>query len=341
MLQAVADLYRAAFTGLVLATVARRGTAPAAELVFTVFRRQQQERFLPGLRKLGLDGLPDAVAAARYHYLSNRIGGVSVEYMEEGPRKAWIRYRPPRWLWWGTAVCGIPGEVSRAMLRGWHAHNGISLGNPRLGFVCTQQVADGQPSLEGYYLEHDRPLEPEERLRFARGELGPRFDPAQAPWVPSLEWPEQRLRKAHRNYAMEYLRTALPAAVDLFGPMEGGALAALALRQVGMQFHHELAEAARISSSEPAAALDLLRAVFEAQGDVVEMRGGDLVQHGWALMRASAPVAPAVFHAWKALFEGIVAAHDPRLGLSVRRGAESNRDTTVWTLHEGIEPGQA
>ena len=31
----------------------RRGTADAAEFVFRVFRRQQQERFLPGLDKSG------------------------------------------------------------------------------------------------------------------------------------------------------------------------------------------------------------------------------------------------------------------------------------------------
>ena len=49
----VADLYHAYFTGLILTVVTRRGTAEAAEFVFRVFRRQQQERFLPGLEKLG------------------------------------------------------------------------------------------------------------------------------------------------------------------------------------------------------------------------------------------------------------------------------------------------
>src|SRR5260370_30802861 len=47
--RAVADLYHAYFTGLILTVVTRRGTADAAEFVFRVFRRQQQERFLPGL----------------------------------------------------------------------------------------------------------------------------------------------------------------------------------------------------------------------------------------------------------------------------------------------------
>ena len=59
----VADLYHAYFTGLILLVVTRRGTADAAEFVFRVFRRQQQERFLPGLAKLGLSQLPPAVAA--------------------------------------------------------------------------------------------------------------------------------------------------------------------------------------------------------------------------------------------------------------------------------------
>src|SRR3712207_8078819 len=144
--------------------------------------------------KLGLEGLPHAVAAAQYHYLSNRIGGVSVEYVRESDRKAWIRYPPPRWLWHGTAVCAVPGEVSRAMLLGWHAQNGVSLGNPRLGFVCTKQAADGQPGLEGYYLEHDRDLAPEERLRFARHEDAPDFDPGAAPWVAASDWPGERFQ---------------------------------------------------------------------------------------------------------------------------------------------------
>jgi len=33
--------------------------------------------------------------------------------MYETDRKAWIRYPPPRWIWKGTAICGVPGEVSR------------------------------------------------------------------------------------------------------------------------------------------------------------------------------------------------------------------------------------
>src|SRR6202158_1787045 len=171
--RSVAELYHAYFTGLVLTVVTRRGTTDAAEFVFRVFRRQQQERFLPGLEKLGLSHLPPAVAAAQYHYLSNWIDGVSVEYMYETDRKAWIRYPPPRWIWRGTAICGVPGEVSRAMLRGWHANNGVALCNLQLGFVGTKQSVDGQDGLEGYYREYDQPLELDQRLVCARHLQGP------------------------------------------------------------------------------------------------------------------------------------------------------------------------
>ena len=93
---AVANWYHAMFTGAILRTIVQRNTADAAALMFRVFRRQHHERFLPGLEKLGLRGLPDAVAAASYHYLSNRIGGVRVEFMRESDRKAWVRFPPPR-----------------------------------------------------------------------------------------------------------------------------------------------------------------------------------------------------------------------------------------------------
>lgn len=114
--QLVAEVHHAWITGLVLTLVARKDAATAEEFVFRLFRRQHLERFLPGIKKFGLSGLPHPIAAARYHYFSNQLGGVKVEYLEESVRKAWIRYPPPRWMWEGTAICGVPSEVNRAML---------------------------------------------------------------------------------------------------------------------------------------------------------------------------------------------------------------------------------
>lgn len=335
---AVHEWYHSLFTGIVLFLVSRKGTDIAARTVYEVFARQRQNRFVDGLKRLGIDQLPPAVAAAQYHYLSNNIGGVSVEYIPESDRKAWIRYRAPRWIWAGTALCGVPTEVSRAMLLGWHAQNGVSLGNPRLGFVCTKQTTDGQSSLEGYYYEYDDAIADHDRLRFARHEDGPPFDPARAPTLPDSTWPAERVMKARRNYAMEYVRTLLPAAVDVLGPGEASGLLTVAARMVALQHYHQAYRG--LLGAEPDGTADgFLRfavALGRAQGDHIEVGDEDgdaatLHQKGWRLY-PEANVHDAVFEIWNALLEGAAAAHDPRLALEVARRDLAPSPEFAWRL---------
>jgi hypothetical protein len=334
--EAVADLYHAYLTGLILSAVTRRGEAAAADLVFATFRRQHLEKFLPGLAKLGLTHLPHAVACAQYHYLSNQLGGVKVEYMYESDRKAWVRYVPPRWIFENTAICAVPSAVSRAMLRGWHAHNGVTLGNPRLGFVCTKQTTDGQAGLEGYYLEYDRDLAPEERLRFSPGEDGPDFDPTAAPAVDAATWPRDRRQKAYRNYAMEYVRTILPAAMARLGPADGGALGRLTGRLIGMQYHDRIARRLGVEGRGTLAFADLFGQLARAQGDDAEVRpDGDaaiVTQRTWRLMRGVGPQPPEVFDAWNGLWEGALAVHDRRLRLEVVGRMDLGDRAYTWRI---------
>ena len=93
-IDALSDLFHRYLTGLILAMVVELGEGRAADVMKGLFRRQQEERFLPGLKKLGLSDEPDAVACAKYHFLSNHVGGVSVAYIAESDTKAWIRYLP-------------------------------------------------------------------------------------------------------------------------------------------------------------------------------------------------------------------------------------------------------
>jgi hypothetical protein len=337
--RAVANLYHAFFTGLILTVVTRKGSATAEEFVFRVFRRQQEERFLAGLDKLGLSKLPPAVAAAQYHYLSNWIGGVHVEYMHESDRKAWIRYPPPRWIWQGTAICGIPMEVSRAMLRGWHANNGVALNNLKLGFVCTRQTVDVQDGLEGYYYEYDRDLAVDERLVFARHLEAPLFDAARAPALPVDAWPKPRLEKAYRNYAMEYVRSAAPVLVQLLGPEDAGHLLHRTGKLIGMQFFPETASAfsAMAQPVGPAALSAFLCDVLAAQDDPAEVteQGGAfaVTQRGWRLMGDVADYHPACGEVLVGLLEGLAAGAGRTSNLTTAVPPDGRAaGAFVWTI---------
>jgi hypothetical protein len=335
-MQAVARLYHATFTGLILTLVTRRSASDAAEWVFRVFRHQHHEKFLSSFAKLGLTGMPDAVACAAYHYLSNSVGGVSVEFMRESDRKAWVNFVPPRWIYPSASICGVPSEVSRAILRGWYAQNGVSLGNPRLGFVCTAQTTDGQHGLSGYFLEHDHELSPEERLQFRPGELAPPFDPGAAPILPTDEWPAERLAKAERNYAMEYIRTGLPRLAELFGPAEAAHLGRVTGQLIGAQLYRECATLLGVgsSSAEDFARFMVQLAAGEGDSANISNDGSAVLVHrsSWRLMRGLGPFSPAIFDGWNGLLEGALAVHDRFLVLEMLSRLDYGDEAFVWRI---------
>jgi hypothetical protein len=343
--RAVGTLYNALMTALVLGLVTRRGEDTAREYVFRHFRRQHLEKFLPGLRKLGLADEPAAPACALYHFHSNALGGVKTGYLRESDKKAWVRYPPPRWIWRGTAIAAIPHSVSAAMLHGWHGHNGVSLGNDRLGFVCTGMTVDGMPGLEGYYIEHDRPLKADERVRFAYGEERmPAIDWSKQPRLPTENWPQERLLRTSRSYAVEYLRTMLPTLQDLLGPADARLELGRVARLVGLQFHEETARdlglPTDVERGDTESARDFARwlsAVLRAEGEEVEtLDHGDhqLVRiDGWRAARDLALADPlAAFDSWNELWVGAAAAHDRFLGVETLRRLDEHGWSISWRI---------
>ena len=306
--EALAELYHRYLTGLLLGMVTRIGTGPAAEVVFRTFRNQHLEAFLPGLEKLGLTDEPDAVACAKYHVLSNALGGVRVEWIPESDTKSWVRYLPPRWVFDGTAVCGIPSELSRAMLRGWHGHNGVSLGNDRLGFVATSQTTDGQPGLVGYYIEESAPLQPEDRVRFRPGER----PPGPAAELPTPSWDPVRLAKVNRNYAMNYIHTIRPAMTSVLGPADTRSVAVVVGHQIGMQFHPAVMDLVGADGSFA----DRLGRLLSGHGTPAQVeRPGEhhrVRLDRWRLFDPDSTHA-VVFEGWNALWEGLAVMEDVRL----------------------------
>jgi hypothetical protein len=343
--RAVGTLYNALMTALVLGLMSRRGENTAREYVFRHFRRQHLEKFLPGLQKLGLASEPHAVACALYHYHSNALGGVKTGYLRESDAKAWVRYPPPRWIWRGTAIAAVPHAVSAAMLHGWHGHNGVSLGNPGLGFVCTGMTVDGMPGLEGYYFDYGRPLAEHERVRFAYGkEEMPRIDWASQPELATDNWPEERRQRTFRAYAVEYLRTMLPTLQEQLGPADAEAELGRVARLVGLQFHEETAREldlpTDVERGDLASARDFARwlsAILAAEGEEIEVSEADGVvsirQAGWRAAQGLPLADPLkAFDAWNQLWLGAAAAHDRFLRVDTSRSFDAKGWRVDWTI---------
>lgn len=334
--EAQARLHHQWFLGLQLMVAVEEGREVVGDWMFRLFRRQHQDKFLASFEKLGLSGLPHAVACAKYHVLSNGVGGVRVEYMEESDRKAWVRFRYPRWMYDGPAICGIPVEASRGFLRGWYAQNGVSLGNPRLGYVCVSEDLTGQFGLCGYFKEHDRDLAPDERLRFAPDEVPPPFDEAAQPSPPEELWSAERLAKASRNYAMEYCRNGMRELAGVIGRARAEEIGRRSARLTGLQQWRGMAEALACEDGDAVEAARFLALAFGGMGDAasVEAQGAGAVvrQDGLRIVRGiEGEDRETLLAAWIELWRGAVASHRAFIDVEV----EAEGDGLAWRLTPG------
>lgn len=328
-IDAQAHLHHQYFLGLQLMVAVEEGREVVGDWMFRLFRRQHEEKFLSSFQKLGLDGLPHAVACAKYHVLSNGVGGVGVEYMEESDRKAWVRFRYPRWMYDGPAICGIPVEASRGFLRGWYAQNGVTLQNPRLGYVCVSEDLTGQFGLCGYFQEYDHDLAPEERLRFAPDDVPPPYDPAAQPSPPDEQWSEERLAKAARNYAMEYCRNGIRELVSVIGADRALDIGKRAARLTGLQQYRRMAEALDCVDGDAEDARDFLAHAFAGMGDETAVEDGVLHHSGLRIIRGMEGEAQAhMLACWTEIWRGAVASHRAFIDVSVTEEG----DALLWRL---------
>ena len=336
-IQAQADLHHQYFLGLQLMVAVEESKQTVFDWMFRLFRKQHEEKFLSSFSKLGLDGLPDAVACAKYHVLSNGMGGVAVEYMPESDTKAWVRFRYPRWMYAGPAICGIPMEAGRGFLHGWYAQNGVSLENPRLGFVCVSEDVTGQFGLCGYFKEYDRDLSPDERLIFAPDERTPLYDAEAQPAPPQSEWNELRLLKANRNYAVEYIRNGIAALIEVVGEARAEALAARAARLTGLQHYSVMAAATGAVDGGVEDAARFLVRMFSGMGDkatVIDqsIAEAEILHEGYRVGRdMSGPARSVLFKSWAALWQGAISSHRAPMSLTSEL-ADKDETTVRWTV---------
>ncbi len=335
-IKAQAELHHAYFLGLQLMVSSRKGPEVMEEWMFRLFRRQHLDKFLSSFQKLDLQGEPDAVACAKYHVLSNAIGGVAVEYMEESDKKAWVRFRYPRWMYDGPALCGVPVGVGRGFMRGWYAHNGVSLENPRLGYVCVSEDLTGEFGFCGYFKEYDHDLEDDERLQFAKGELPPPYNPDHQPSPPITEWSEDRLEKANRNYAMEYVRNGLVQLSTIIGDAETQELGALSARLIGLQYYPKIAAIVGATDGTVEDARDFLISMMNGMGDKTTLLANSNEKHagfehsGLRIVRGLEGASRAlIMNCWRELWLGCVRSHREMLTLEMQ---QINEDKLLWQV---------
>lgn len=252
------------FSALTAIVFREKGEQAVNDVWYRALSGHQGDRYLEGLHKLGIENDPPAVAAAKYHYFTNIIGGLDMEYVEESKRKVWIRYRAPMWMYSGVALIAMPASIRRTVFRGWHPMNGRYMGCDALGYVGTKFSMEGDPYDEGYFIEHDQPLSDDEILRYEVVRHTPEFDPDSAPKLDPELWPEARILKARPKFSAGYIQATVDAMYWPYGAFATHQLIAAAMRMLAIQQTPDLAKLSCTSGTNAAAVTEfhaeLLRA---------------------------------------------------------------------------------
>ncbi len=213
-------------------------------------------------------------------------------------------------------------------MRGWHAHNGVSLNNPRLGFVCTAMTTDGAPGLEGYYREFDHDLTEDQRLQFAPDETCPPIDPVSMPILDATSWPAQRQAKANLNYAMEYVRNAFVILESLLGVERAMLIGGICARQIGMHNADSLATAFDCSLTGHQSFCELLAAMLSEDGSQVDASATELTLTDWRFQPID-QLTDASVQIFTEALRGMLSVRDRFASLDYRR----EQRTIVWTVN--------
>jgi hypothetical protein len=338
--------YNTVFTAVTFSMIRSFGHDAAYDAHERLLHHHQRHFFLDGLHKLGLDReRSDAVRCAKYHCMSNALGGLRTRYGVESDDKAWLFYYPqPAGNGWPG-----PGQVIHtrqnmvADYAGWHANNGELLGNDGLVFVATHFIAEGDPYDGGYFLDVGEPVPAGQRARVATGEQPPEEMPFAATELDPDEWPQERLARAFRKYAVTWAADRAWNCLHSFGE-PGIATVSRGLTVTIYQWLPRLLAAFPAGGEEPSATeqfvsvLTGVHRIGTMPSDVV--RDGDLmrIEFGRGLFDfvAGDPNAGEKRAGEQALAEawGSVARHfDSKLELQIEPGG------LVWLLSRSAKSG--
>lgn len=261
------------FSALTVATYSVEGEPAVHQLWRLLLSSQRDGKYVEGLAKLGISpDEPLAVKAAKYHYFSNIIGGLDMEYVEESDRRVWIRYRTPMWTYGGLTLIAMPERLRRTIFGVWHPRDGILMGTKRLAFVATKFSLEGDPYDECYWEEVDRDLSPEEMMRYQVAVRTPEFDPHRAPHLDPDLWPEARILRARHKFSEGYVKATVDGLYTMFGVLTTHQIIQKAMRKMAVQITPELAALARVQDRSVSGVVRLHELLLRATRRHVEVR---------------------------------------------------------------------
>jgi hypothetical protein len=265
-------LWGRTFAGLMAVVYRLKGETALHDAWFQTLRTHQDVKFVSGLHKLGIkDDEPPAVKACKYHYFTNIIGGLAMEYIEESPKKCWIRYLAPMWTYSGLAMLAMPPHVRRNMGAAWHARNGDLMGCDRLQYVRTKTITEGEPYDEGYWVEHDHPVPPDQRFLLKTEIRTPEFDPAKAPSLDPVLWPEERKLRARAKFSGGYVSRAINVLLSMYGVEYGSYIISQTMRCLAIQYIHELKADLNLEGSDARSVALLFAGILRATRQEFEL----------------------------------------------------------------------
>ena len=134
---------------------------------------------------------------------------------------------------------------------------------------------------------------------------------------------------------MEYVKTAAPVMVQLFGPEDAGYLLHLTGKLIGMQYFDEIARAFLVTRGGVKEFAAFLRVLFDSQDDVAEFSefagGFEVRQQSWKLMEDVGDYSPACSKVLEGLFEGLAAGCGRHIPVHLKP-AKSGKPPFVWSI---------
>ncbi len=252
----------------------RWGIDRTEALEFYFLRKHQETHFLDGLAKLGLSDEQPHIASAKYHVLSNLIGGLDMGYRLDGQGRAWVFYFPPSpfassSMLASPGILAVPTRVILAGMRAWHANNGVLLGEPRLRFTVTSMLSEQGAFDAGYFDLAEGPVSEDERLRIM---LGAESAVPGPPPALADGWPQSRMDIALQKYSAQYAMGGLAQIALRSSLEEATEIARRSFTTVFVSWSRLLLREFRITEPDPAKRLALLMArLFGVVGEEFEL----------------------------------------------------------------------